>query len=484
MSKAKVIFTLDSIDLIIPCNQEDKMKNICQKFITKVGINMNSVFFLYGGNRINFELKFKEQANSIDRGNKKMRVLVYKNENDEFICTKCGEQIKLSSEKIDEIIASNKNIQDVINGIKFNIENTIKISTINALNIQLKNINLLLNTITEDIKKNNEKLNNLLKDNKNNYEQNKKDINNKEIPKVKELESDFDELNNKENKSLSHKSEEENETEVNEEDSIYIGAKDLQGKKQGFGIKIFSGNKFKGIFTNDKVSGWGIYEHKDGDIFRGEYKDDETNGYGEYSKENSIYYGYWDHDMQAGIGYEIWNDSSSYSGEYKNGKKNGIGYYIWLDGTTYEGEWKDNNIEGYGTYKYSDGRQYIGEWKNNQMNGYGEFSWIEGKKYIGFYKDDKKEGFGIFYWPNDRIFIGFWKEGKQNGVGKYIKDDISKYGIWKDGKNEKWFENEDEFLNSSKSEKFIDFFQWDTNKIKKYQDLDDNTEEEEKSEDF
>ena len=139
-----------------------------------------------------------------------------------------------------------------------------------------------------------------MKDNKNNYEQNKKDINNKEIPKVKELESDFDELNNKENKSLSHKSEEENETEGNEEDSIYIGARDLQGKKQGFGIKIFSGNKFKGIFTNDKVSGWGIYEHKDGDIFRGEYKDDKTNGYGEYSNKKHIYYGYWNHDMQVG----------------------------------------------------------------------------------------------------------------------------------------------------------------------------------------
>ena len=136
--------------------------------------------------------------------------------------------------------------------------------------------------------------------------------------------------------------------------------------------------------------------------------------------------------MQVGVGYEIWNDSSSYSGEYKNGKKNGIGYYIWPDGTSYKGEWKNNNMEG----------------------------------------------FGIYYWPNNRIFIGFWKEGKQNGVGKYIKDDIVKYGIWKDGKREKWFENEEEFLNSldSENKRFIEFFQWVTNKIKKYFDLDDNSE--------
>ena len=93
----------------------------------------------------------------------------------------------------------------------------------------------------------------------------------------------------------------------------YIGGKNFQGKKQGFGIQINpSGDKFKAIFTNDQVSGWGIFEHKDGDIFRGEYKDDETNGYGEYSSKNAIYYGYWNHVMLVGVGYEIWNDSSSY----------------------------------------------------------------------------------------------------------------------------------------------------------------------------
>ena len=115
------------------------------------------------------------------------------------------------------------------------------------------------------------------------------------------------------------------------------------------------------------------------------------------------------------------------------------------------------------------------------MNGYGEFRMAEDKKYIGFYKEDKREGFGIYYWPNNGIFIGLWKEGKQNGVGKYIKDDLVKYGIWKSGKKEKFFENEDEFLNSldSKNKKYISFFQSDINKIKKYLDLVDNIDEEE-----
>ena len=139
---------------------------------------------------------------------------------------------------------------------------------------------------------------------------------------------------------------------------------------------------------------------------------------------------------------------SKYIGEYKYGLKDGIGIYKWPDNTMYNGEWKKNNIEGYGIYNFKDGRIFYGEWKNNQMNGYGECVFIDNKKFCGFYKKDKKNGFGIFYLPKNKFFIGFWKEGKQNGVGKFIKDDIIKYGIWKDGKREKWFNDENEFIDN------------------------------------
>ena len=261
----------------------------------------------------------------------------------------------------------------------------------------------------------------------------------------------------------------------------YIGTKNSKGNKQGFGIqKMRDGSKFRGIFNDDKANGWGIYEHKDGDIYKGEYENDRTNGYGEYTHGNgAIYYGYWTNDMQFGIGYEVWTDSSKYTGEYNKGKKEGIGTYVWQDQTMYRGEWKSNNMQGYGIYNYIDGREYSGEWKNNQMHGYGEFIWPEGKKYVGFYKNDKKDGFGIYYWPNNRFFIGFWKEAKQNGVGKYIKGDIIKYGIWKEGKREKWFDNEDDFANclDPRDEKYAPIFQWNKNQLKKYMILDNNEDE-------
>ena len=257
----------------------------------------------------------------------------------------------------------------------------------------------------------------------------------------------------------------------------YIGMRDSHGNKSGFGIqKMPDGSRFRGIFSNDKANGWGIYEHKDGDSYRGQYENDRISGYGEYYHINeAIYYGYWIDFQQFGIGYEIWNDSSKYSGEYNNGKKDGIGTYIWSDQTMYSGEWKNNIIQGYGIYNYADGRQYSGEWKNNLMHGYGEIVYPEGKKYVGFFKNDKKDGFGIYFWPNNKFFVGFWHDGKQNGVGKYIKGDIIKFGLWEEGKREKWFVNEDEFANclDPKDEKYASIFEWGRSQLKGF--LEDST---------
>ena len=162
MAEAKVIFTLDGVNTTIYCSPENKMRDICLKFATKIRINLNLFIFLYGGNQLNLELKFKEQANSSDKFSKEMRVLVYKNENTSLIYSNYGQKVRFNNKIIDELILSNNNVNDIINGIKFNIENILKISTVNTVNIQLKNINLLLNNINEDIKKNNDKLKVLL----------------------------------------------------------------------------------------------------------------------------------------------------------------------------------------------------------------------------------------------------------------------------------------------------------------------------------
>ena len=88
MTKASVIFNFQGNDILIQCSQEEKMKDICQKFATKIERNVNSLVFLYGGRNLNFQLSFLDQANIIDKERNEMKVLVYKNESDEFLCPK------------------------------------------------------------------------------------------------------------------------------------------------------------------------------------------------------------------------------------------------------------------------------------------------------------------------------------------------------------------------------------------------------------
>ena len=173
MQGPNVIFTLDGIDLSIQCNENDVMKDICQKYVNKINRNINTLVFIYGGNQLNYNLKFKDVIT--DKESKEIKVLVYSNENDEFICPKCGEKIKLNTEKIDDIILSINNLKETIDSAKSLLENVIEKSTSN--NSQLKGINIILNTLNEDIKKTKYKVINLLNENKIN--QTKENMNNK-----------------------------------------------------------------------------------------------------------------------------------------------------------------------------------------------------------------------------------------------------------------------------------------------------------------
>ena len=91
-----VIFSFKGQDTKIPCSKEDKMKDICQKFVNKIGRNLNSLIFLYGGNNINFQLSFKDQANSLDKARNEMKILVYKKEISSSTSSKIGENINLN----------------------------------------------------------------------------------------------------------------------------------------------------------------------------------------------------------------------------------------------------------------------------------------------------------------------------------------------------------------------------------------------------
>ena len=119
------------------------MEYICKSYSTKINKNINSLLFLYEGNKVNFNLSFKEQAKDIDRNNHQMKILVFE----------YSEKNNLNSEQLNEIISSNNVIKNSIITIKLQIDDIIKICSNNSLNIKLNDINQKLNMINEDIKK-------------------------------------------------------------------------------------------------------------------------------------------------------------------------------------------------------------------------------------------------------------------------------------------------------------------------------------------
>ncbi len=127
MSNPTVVFNLESVDITVQCMKNESMRTIIERFNSKVQKNDDDSFiYLYGGGQINLDLTFEEQANQIDRESDKMKILVYKTEDDGFKCTYCGKKIKLDENLVDIIKAYN-NLKETINGIKSMIENIIMV---------------------------------------------------------------------------------------------------------------------------------------------------------------------------------------------------------------------------------------------------------------------------------------------------------------------------------------------------------------------
>ena len=141
---ATAIFTYNGRKTAIQCKDGDKMGDICNKYISKTGLNKNSLIFIYGGNQINFNLKFNEQANTIDKERKEMNILVYENNENELKCPKCHETLNIDNNIFENLMKLNININDMLNELKSQID---LIKNVNEIKTKIKVIKNLINDI-------------------------------------------------------------------------------------------------------------------------------------------------------------------------------------------------------------------------------------------------------------------------------------------------------------------------------------------------
>ena len=129
---AQIEFVYNGNNIIIPCNINEKMKDIFNRFIIKEQINEKSIYYLYNGELINEELTY-DQVIKLNNN----KIIVYSNDNKNnnnsiikskyIICPKCGEncRIKIENYKIKLYDCKNGHI---LNNISLNeYENLLNI---------------------------------------------------------------------------------------------------------------------------------------------------------------------------------------------------------------------------------------------------------------------------------------------------------------------------------------------------------------------
>ena len=493
----EITFIYEGINTIIQSNINEKIKDIIDKFMSKIEKTENNLIFLYNGSKIKEDLTFIEQANESDKKRLKMNILVYnidKIENNEkkeiiskdIICPECKENIFIDIKDFKISFYGCKNNHNINNIILYKYKETQKID-LNKIICDICNKNnkgnthnnkfYLCNTCDKRIcplcKINHDKDHLVIDYDNRNYI-------------CRKHNEPFSKYCQKCNKDICIACSNEHKDHDNidyckifvDKDNLNKINEDLKNSIDKFKYKI---EVIKEIF-NKMIDILNIYYKINDDMIH-DYKTNERNFYKLVSINNIInsnkkmieyinnminymidnnkiseiydfsfknfynengdkYIGNMKNNLKEGKGIIFYNkddkyNRNKYEGLFKNDKKEGNGKLYFNNGDIYDGEFKNDLFEGNGIYYFNSGNKYDGRCKNNLREGKGTFYYKNGDRYEGDWKNDKKEGKGIYYWNNGDRYEGYFKNDVKEGEGIFIYSNGKKEeGIWKNDKIE------------------------------------------------
>ena len=489
---AEIIFIYEGINTIIQCENNDKMKDIIDKFLIKIENKENNLYYLYNGTKINYELTFNEQANDIDKNRKKMNIIVNKNEEDnniikemiskEIVCPWCKQNILTDfvNFKINfHDCISNHNINIALNEFektqKINLNNIIcNICKINNKGNTHNNEFYICNTCNKNVcplcKSNHDKNHKIINYDDKNYickKHNESFIKYCTTCKVDmciicddehrgHSISDFRKILIKNDDLLNSLKELNNVIDnfkykydiikeifdrlINTFDLYYKINKNIINNyninKRNYYIlqnlcNLKNNNEIIIKYINNVINNNQIF-----DIYKfpNEYVYNDNEGI--YIGELKNTYIKW---IKEGKGIYYYNKDDpnkrkKYEGDWKDDKRNGKGIFYWNNGGKYIGDWKNNKREGKGIIHFTNGDRYEGDWKNSVFDGKGIYYCKNGDRYEGNWKNNLREGKGILFVNDGSRYEGDWKKDLMDGEGMYFWKDGRKYvGDWKNG---------------------------------------------------
>ncbi len=126
------------------------------------------------------------------------------------------------------------------------------------------------------------------------------------------------------------------------------------------------------------LTGKGVFVFPDGSKYDGDWIEvnhiKQRSGHGTFTFGRETYVGEWSNDTMSGNGIYTFSSGSVYQGNFCNNCFDGNGTYTFADGAKYSGEWKNGKMHGEGEYI----DPYNVSWKGTFVNG----MYDSGRSYI------------------------------------------------------------------------------------------------------
>ena len=199
----------------------------------------------------------------------------------------------------------------------------------------------------------------------------------------------------------------------------------LDGLKQGTGVYVWdNGDRYDGLFNQDKPDGRGKYHFANGDTYEGEVKAGVIIGRGIYAtKTGDTFEGSFMGGKPHGVGVYRFANGDRYEGEMDQGRLQGRGRYISKTGERIEAPFIEGKAQGIGTYHFTNGDRYEGEISAGALSGQGVYHYKSGLRYEGEVRAGQPEGKGTFWFLDGTRFEGIFENGLAKARGEMVRPD-------------------------------------------------------------
>jgi len=169
---------------------------------------------------------------------------------------------------------------------------------------------------------------------------------------------------------------------------LAFDGKELEDQQTVDSIEAFTKDSTLEMLPAEPRSGSSRFVFPSGAVYTGQWKlflergplgelarRKKRHGMGRFTHGGEVYDGEWTDDKMTGHGIFRFASGAQYEGQWQNGKFHGRGTYTWSSGARYVGDWAENRMHGSGCFVAQSNDRFQGMFHNNRFQN-SEGHWI------------------------------------------------------------------------------------------------------------